>query len=95
MINILLRDAVDGMLRLVSAVGVAMITGDDNNTKEYVSIALADDFGYMKCDDPRLLSEYDSLVVDGFRLGRIDFSKYKFEIEEDDDDESDDSEIID
>ena len=87
MINILLRDADDGMLRLVSAVGVAMITGDDNNTKEYVSIALADDFGYMKCDDPRLLSEYDSLVVDGFRLGRIDFSKYKFEVEDDEDDD--------
>ena len=95
MINVLLRDAVDGMLRLVAATNVAVITADDNVTKESVSIAVADDLGFLVCSDPRLLSEYDSLVVDGFRLGRIDFSKYKFEIEEDDDDESDDSEIID
>ena len=87
MINILLRDADDGMLRLVSAVGVAMITGDDNNTKEYVSIALTDNFDDLKCDDPRLLNEYDSLLADGFRLGRIDFSKYKFEVEDDEDDD--------
>ena len=91
MINVLLRDAVDGMLRLVAATNVAVITADDNVTKESVSIAVADDLGFLVCSDPRLLSEYDSLLIEGFRLGRLDFSKYMFEYEEEEDDDDDDS----
>jgi hypothetical protein len=90
MINVLLREAVDGMLRLVAATDVAMITADDNVTKEFVSIAVSDETGYLVCRDPRLLSEYDSLLIDGFRLGRLDFSKYMFEGEEEEDEDDDD-----
>ncbi len=90
MINVLLREAVDGMLRLVAATDVAVITADDNVTKEFVSIAVSDEMGYLVCRDPRLLSEYDSLLIDGFRLGRLDFSKYMFECEEEEEDDDDD-----